>query len=395
MRIGPLLALVSLASVHHRGEAKPAADAPEEAPARSAPGREATPVEPASAEPPRPSPSRRALSTAAAVVPGAVVHGSGHLVAGDPQTGYTLLAAEGVGLGLVLGGGTTFLLSGASRYLVAPAAALTILGFGLFGFSLAADIYGTASADGGAVELVPRLAPSFESELGYRYVADPRFAYDHFVVESVTWRGGHYRVTPSAWFATGGENARYRVEGAYRLIGVLPGERATTSDQLDIVLGALHHRYSPEHFQRSGIELALSSRYDLAHVGPSLRGAFVEFGVGYGLARIDYDLRGSDVPADGDDILLANLGFGALLRGKAAPGSEIRFYYDHRHDDFAAGLLMTGLLSGVPGKFGLDGRWFFSPRVGVLADVHAGSAVVSGLSLVLREGIAPRPGAPR
>ena len=388
VRIGPVLVLVALLGTHLRALAAPPVAAGNASPAAgSTPAPENDPGEPSS--------GKRALSTTAAVVPGAVVHGAGHLVAGDPHTGYTLLAAEGIGLGLVIGGGTTFLLSGASRYLVGPAAALTVLGFGLFGFSLAADIYGTASADGGAAELVPRFDAGFESELGYRYVADPRFAYDHFVVESVTVRGGRFRFTPSAWFATNGHNVRYRLEGAYRILGVLPGARATTSDHIDVVFGGIHHRYGTEHFDRTGAELALDTRYDLAHIGPTLRGAFVEFGVGYAIARIHYDLRGVGVPTDENDVLLASIGFGALLRGKAAPGSEVRVYYDHRHDDFAGGLLMPGLLSGVPGKFGADARWYFSPRAGVLAGVEAGSAVVTGLSLIVREGIAPRPETPR
>jgi hypothetical protein len=327
------------------------------------------------------------MSTATAVVPGAVVHGTGHFVAGDPDTGYALLAAEGIGLALVLAGGSVFFLSGASRYLVAPAAAVTVLGFGLFGFSFAADIYGTASADGGAAERTPRVNALFESELGYRYISDPRFSYAHFLVESVSLRAGRLRLTPSAWFATGGENARYRVEGAFRLLGSLAGERGKLSDHIDAVIGGMHHRYAPEHFTRTGAEVAVDTRYDLAHIGPSLRGAFVEFGLGYGLARINYDLRAQDVPGDTDDILLVNIGFGAVLRGKAAPGSEAKLYYDHRHDSFVAGTLMPGRLSGVAGRFGAEARWYLSERLGVLADLQAGSALLAGFSLVLREGV--------
>jgi hypothetical protein len=118
-----------------------------------------------------------------------------------------------------------------------------------------------------------------------------------------------------------------------------------------------------------------------------LQGAFAEFGMGYALARVSYDLRGADVPGGTDTVLLGSFGFGALLRGKAAPGSEVKVYYDHRHDTFAAGLIMPGLGSGVLGRFGAEGRWFFSERVGVLAEVQAGSALLGGFSLILRDGI--------
>jgi hypothetical protein len=315
------------------------------------------------------------------------VHGAGHFVSGQSSTGYKLLAAEGVGLGMILAGGTTLVLSGASRYLVGPATVVTMTGFGLFLGSFAADIYGAASADGGAAARMPRVTAAFESELGYRYIADPRFAYDHLVVERMTLRTGNLRLTPSAWFATNGDSALYRLEGGVRLLGNYAGDRGKTSDHIDLVIAGMHHRYSPQRFQRTGVEVALETRYDLVHVGPTLRGAFAELSAGYGLARITYDLRGGDVPGDTDTILLGGLGFGAILRGKAAPGSEVKVYYDHRHDTFVGGLIMPGLISGVFGRFGAECRWFFSESVGVLADVQAGSALLGGVSLILREGV--------
>jgi len=92
------------------------------------------------------------------------------------------------------------------------------------------------------------------------------------------------------------------------------------------------------------------------------------------------------VPTDTDDLLLARVGLGVLLRGRAAPGSEAKLYYDHRHDDYAAGFFTPGRISGVFGKFGADFRWFFTPRLGVLLDAQVGSAVVGGVSLLMRDG---------
>ena len=34
-----------------------------------------------------------------------------------------------------------------------------------------------------------------------------------------------------------------------------------------------------------------------------------------------------------------------------APGSEVELYYDHRHDDYVAGLKLTGIGSGQTGEF--------------------------------------------
>ena len=60
---------------------------------------------------------RGPAATGAAIFPGVVVHGAGHFVAGNRRTGYRLLAMEGLGAGLTLGGFATLALTGASRHL--------------------------------------------------------------------------------------------------------------------------------------------------------------------------------------------------------------------------------------------------------------------------------------
>jgi hypothetical protein len=338
-------------------------------------------------DPPPPETSDRALSGAAAVVPGVVVHGMGHYAAGETTTGNRLLLAEGVGLGLVFGAGYAIVATGASRYVVGPAAATVILGVGLFGTSFLADVYGSVSPDAAAAGRRGRAPAWVETELGYRHIADPIFSYENFVVESVSLRSERLRLTPSGWFSLGADNARYRVEGAYRFLGATPtfADRPVMNDHLDAVLGMVHHRYTTERFTRSSMELAVDTRYDLGHVGRTLRGAFVEASTGYSFGRIDYDIQGIEVPADFDDVLLARFGFGAVFRGKSNPGSEARVYYDHRHDDFAGGLIMEGLGSGVAGHFGIEGRWFFTRELGLSAHAEVGSAYVTGLSVLFRQ----------
>jgi len=268
-----------------------------------------------------------------------------------------------------------------------------VFGAGLVLGSFGADLYGTLATDGGAVDLLPRAPPRFESEFGYRYVADPHFSYGHFLVQSLTLRKADFRLSPSAWFAADASNVRYRVEAAYRLLGLEPGQLGPRDEHLDLVLGGMHQRYLPEHFQRSGLELMLDTRVDLSHFGDTLRGSFVDFALGYAVAKVTYEIAGVRIPADSDDLLLARVGLGVALRGRAAPGSEARLYYDHRHDDYAAGFLTPGRISGVFGKFGADLRWFFTPRWGVRVDAQVGSALVGGLSLLMREGTRPTQGA--
>lgn len=371
------LLLSAPARAQRRVEAAPPPDAGRERQPRVA---EATP---------HPSGARRAVSVPAAVVPGFVAHGAGHLALGESRTGRRLLLMEAVGLGLFFGGGLTIVFTGASRYFVAPAAATTMAGFGLFSTSYLADIYGTVSTDGGAVAARWRPPERWETELGYRRVSDPQFAYRDFIVQRVSRQIGAFRLSPSGWFSLRGDSARYRFESQYRLAG--PVEQPAPSDPgfVDVTLAFVHQRHRPEQFSKSSAELSLDARYDLGRLGPTLRGAFVELGTGYALGRLDYDLSGLSVPFDLEHLLLGRVGFGVTLRGKSAPGSEFLVYYDHRHDDYAAGLKLTGLGSGVLGHFGTSLRWFFDERLGVLADVQAGSAYVGGVSVLFR------PAAPR
>jgi hypothetical protein len=327
-------------------------------------------------------------------VPGLVVHGSGHFALGQPRTARNLLLMEGVGLGLFLSGGLTIVLTGASRYFVAPAATATMLGFGLFSTSYLADVYGTVSSDGDAARSRYRSPARWETELGYRRIDDPEFAYRDLVVERVSRQIGPLRLSPSGVFSLRGDTARYRVESQYRLAGNVDDPRPSDVSFLDVTLGFVHQRHRPEHFSRSSVELSLDGRYDFARLGPTLRGAFLELGAGYALARTDYDLSGLKVPGDLEHVLLGRVGFGVTLRGKSAPGSEALLYYDHRHDDYVAGLKLTGIGSGVLGHFGFAARWFFNENVGVGLDVQAGSAYLGGASLLFRSSASQPPPKP-
>lgn len=339
------------------------------------------------AQPAEPEPLHerpRVLPVAAAVVPGVVVHGTGHLVLGESRTGRNLLLMEGVGLGLFLAGGVTIVLTGASRYFVAPAATATMAGFGLFSTSYLADVYGSLSKDGGAALSRYRAPARWETELGYRRVSDAQFDYQDFLVQRVSRQIGPLRLSPSGWFDVRGDTARYRMESQYRLAGVTEEPAPGDVSFIDVTLGFVHQRHRPEHFSKSSAELSIDGRYDLARLGRTLRGSFVELSAGYALGRIDYDLAGVSVPHDLEHLLLGRIGFGVTLRGLSAPGSELLLYYDHRHDDYAAGLKVTGLGSGVVGHFGLSGRWFFNESIGIAGDVQVGSAYIGGASLLFR-----------
>lgn len=387
IRGAPLLVLSALLPV-----SLPSLAAPSDGPAAtpSAPSNTAAPAPAAStapkAEDAPPTSGERAVAVTSSVVPGALVHGAGHYVLGEPDTATRLLIAETIGLGMFLSGGLPLVLSGASRYLAGPATVITVTGAGIFLSSFMADLYGVASPDADAAGRRSRSVAGAESELGYQRVAGPTVTETDLVFQRVTLRAGDFRVTPSAWFAATGTGVRYRIEGAYRFWGSMPGASGRgTSDYLDVLVGGIHHRSPKELFSRSSLELQVDSRFDLARLGSTLNGAFFELSAGYAAGRIDYDIPGVAVPADYDPVLLTRFAFGAIFRGHARTGSEALLYYDHRHDAIVGGLVSRGLGSGALGRFGVDGRWFFSSNLGVAAFVEVGSAWHTGASLVFRQ----------
>ena len=334
-----------------------------------------------------PEPRADPLAVGASVVPGAIVHGAGHYVAGHSQTGGRLLLAEAVGLGLFLGGGTTIALTGASRYVIGPAIATTVMGAGLFLSSWFADIYGTAAEGDGAGEPALRAA-LLESSFGLRYVENPSLHSGSFLVEAFDLRLGRLRLVPSAWLSLEEPVAIYRLGTSFRLYGALAeaGAPARDGTSFDVTIAGAQQRYDIHGFTATSGEVSLDARYDLERVGRSLRGSFVEAQLGYGSQTYDYAAAGVDVPSDTRSVLLARAGFGLYLGHGKRRGGEARIYYDHRHDDVAGGLVMYGLGSGALGHFGADGRVYFDANWGVLCEAQAGAAYVIGASLLFRQG---------
>jgi hypothetical protein len=329
-----------------------------------------------------------ALAAGATIVPGLALHGAGTWVDGDQDTGEKLLAMEGVGLGLILVGGVPIGLTGASRYIVGPAAATTIVGFGLFTVSWAADVYAVAAPPGGFGRSRGH-APWIQTELGYRYVYDPRFEYRHFLVQGIDFRSGAMRFAPTAWWSTGTNNARLRILGGYRVAGpkASSGKGAKDGSALDLEAALTRHDYGQDGFVITTAEVFVRSRMDLQRVAKPLAGSFLEVGLGGAVQRFSWEIPGQDVPADLETMLLARFGFGMYVGGPSAPDGELLLYYDHRHDDFAAGLLSSLPTSGVLGHFGCDARVFATDHWGVAGQAQVGSALVTGLSLVFREDL--------
>jgi hypothetical protein len=327
-------------------------------------------------EPPAPS----AAAAGAAVFPGVLLHGMGHLVAGDRPTAYRLMAMEGVGVGLAAGGLATLAATGASRHLSPLIFATPVAGVGMFLVSWLADVEGVSLPL--SVRGEPLLsAPVLEARLGTRYVHDPTIDYGTLIGPALDLRWRRWRLSPAAWIATGGQNTRLDLEVGFRATGPRPGVTSADGSYVEIVAAATHHRFR-EDFDLTVLETGARGRFDLRRLAPSLAGSFAEWGLGLGWALTHYHTGTRETEADG--LLLARFGYG-LYFGRA-PGrtGEVMAYYDHRHDDYAGGLKLTGLGSGVAGHVGLEGTWYFQARWGVRLEAQAGSAYLAGLSLIHR-----------
>lgn len=318
------------------------------------------------------SPPRRALAAIADVVPGLVVPGLGHFVAGDAKTGRRLLLTGSLGLGTALASGVGLALTGASSRTVAPFALGAVFGFGTLLSSVLADLHGVAVPDGARGR--PAAPPELQSELGFRYVHDPTFAYRAFAAARLEARWGRLRLAPVAWIALDDDNQRFELPLGWRLTG-------DGASHLELAVGLVHHRYGSAAFSTATGEITLGGRLDLARLAAPLRGSFAELGGGFALGLV----RHHDLTTEPTDLLLATAAFGVYLGDGRG---EVALTYDDRHHGFAAGLKMPGLGSGPAGHFGVRARVSVWDAWGLLVEGQVGSAYVVGLSAVYRHGAA-------
>jgi hypothetical protein len=287
---------------------------------------------------------------------------------------------------LVALGGIPIVVTGASRKLVGPAAAVAISGFGLIFLGTLAELYGTTGLDesGGHAQ---RRTVWLESELGYRYLYDPEFRYRSFAVERVLLRVGHVKLEPSLAGALDDTVSRARILAGWRFFGPLPRPRLEAKDGsfLEVELAGTRSVYSRYGFDKWTGEVALGGRYDLERFDPVLRGSFVDGALGWGREWVRFEPPGTPASTNATDLLLARFGFGIYL-GQVPRNGEVRLYYDHRHDDFAAGLAAGGIGSGVVGHVGLEAWHYFDPSWGVRCEAQVGSAYLLGLSALYRPG---------
>lgn len=336
---------------------------------------------------PRAEPGTRAwlkpgvLATGLALVPGALLHGAGSFAIGDRKGARRLGIAEASGLTTFVIAGGLIASTGTARQFIGGLTPFVIAGFGAFALSWLADIY--AASTGGRDAYGPGFVPHVELELGYLYVHDPQFAYSSFASLRAALRAGAFSATPEALVALDDDNQRFVLTFAYRALGRTPRRAFSDGSFLELAAGARYHRFGRERFAVGSGEWHLDGRLDLARVGHTMRGAFIEGQLGVALELYQFQAARSRLENNAFGMLLARFGFG-LYFGNGPRSGEAQIYYDHRHDDFAAGMGVSGIGSGVLGHVGISARYFFLPSWGVSALAEVGSAVVAGANVCYR-----------
>jgi hypothetical protein len=262
---------------------------------------------------------------------------------------------------------------------------LTLGGFGLFLAAYGADIYGVSGAARLGAE--PEVRRSrWETELGVIRVYSPLFDFNWLNYERIQANLGRASFSGTLTTAMDGRHEIYRFGASVRLFGALPNVTARDGSYFDLSSAMSEQRFSGLDFVKDSAEVLATGRLDLGRYGATLRGSFAEWSTGVQLSRVSYRIDGLSVPSDVETMLLGRVAFGAYLGRGTRSGSEAQFYYDHRRDDYAAGLQLPGYGNGMVGHFGLSARYFFSKQVGAAALFETGSAYVAGLSLLFRAG---------
>jgi len=310
-------------------------------------------------------------------VPGLVYSGVGIRVAGDRETSRRLTRLHGASVAVMLAGAVPFAISGGSRRTSGYSIPLMLLGSGGFFTTWWADIYGAAT--GGRAAQPRTDLPDIEAELGYAYVVDPRFDYGHFAAFSAVGRWRRWSLRSDAMLAADDPTQRFEVGAGYRWFGPAPGGAyalGTESDGsfVDLTAGGIWHRQTGDGFSVYTPWLGARGRLDMARVGPALAGSFIDLSIGFGVELYDIEGGGGVSPVG---LQLARFGYGLYLGDADQRYGEVLAYYDHRHDDFAAGLGTGGQFDGPWGHLGISGFYYPTQRWGVGAEFEAGSAYVS------------------
>lgn len=357
------------------------------APARAEPARETptTDAQPAPAAPPVPvvelSPRRRALAIAAAIGPGLLVHGAGSWVAQRPRAAKRLLAAQALGLGLMVAGGLPILATYGSPKVTFPGVPLAVTGVGMFAAGWIGDIWSAAGGDaraGVARAEVPRFL-----EAGLSWVRDPYYGDRGYLELGGRWQWGRLGAEPHGRLELGGRAGEGGVDAHWRLWGEpAHGELTACGHRLELRLGAFGRFDRGDEGDGGGRvealwqEAALGGRFELRALDEALGGLFFEAEVGLGVDQTRYpSVRGHEW--DVNTLLLTRHALGLYLgQGRG----ELAFSYDQRRDDLVGGSF-AGRAAGFLGHVGAELQLRVRRGLALRVEVELGTALLTTVAL--------------
>src|SRR5690606_30756615 len=200
------------------------------------------------------------------------------------------LILQGAGIGVTGGSLAALALTGAARDWVGLFATTTVFGVGALGVSFLADVYRTALPKG--MGRHPGHIPWGTTEVGLLWVNGPHVDLGPVVNVSATLHSGRWITAAQTAHSPWSLHAAARLESGYRLLGAAENEPNETAGggHASLFFGLTGERYGEEGFSSSGSEVRLEARIDSEHLAPHVRGAFVEWELGYAARRTSFPL---------------------------------------------------------------------------------------------------------
>ena len=314
-----------------------------------------------------------------------LLHGAGVWTAGDRRAGYTLIGAEGVGLLMMAAGGLPIIWTHASGQHLDVSVTLLLAGIGLVLTSFLADIYGGV-VGGRPHAWQPRFEPYVKASLGYAYVRDPQFSYNHFSTARIDGRLSRFRVSPEAWVAMDDDYQQLTLEGAVRITGPQPRRSARDGTFVDFQLDCEYQRFGSDDFSMITVGALLPARLDLSRVGPSLAGSFVLLELGWAFQTYDFGASAQSHDSDVYGVLRLRMGVGTYLGRADGVHGEVTLYYDHRRDEMAGGLPLILHEPNFLGYVGATGEVMIYKGWGARLEIIKGTAFIGNIGVVYTFG---------
>jgi len=311
------------------------------------------------------SQGRRALAIAAAIFPGVIVHGAGAWVLGDHATAKRLLVSEAVGLGAVVVGGVPVQYSGSNPYTIIPEVPLVVAGMGVNLGAWFTDIW---VASGGRSDAPAIARAPWAVDVATTWLHAPY--HDRALLAAA----GHvdfdrYGADALGYASTDNASRMAELDARWQFLGA---PAPANGSRLYVRVAGRYERADDDDVTELTGEAELIGRLDMAELGDTMRGSFVELSTGGGVQRTTYAKDRHDT----DSLLLGTFAWGAYLGDRG----EAKLFYDHRRDGLAGGIA-AWRAAGFVGSVGaaadvrIVGPWM------VRGQVQVGNAWVATLGL--------------